>query len=1207
MDEDLFFFRGDTLPTQGEVFLFVNSRTKHGKSTKVSAINEAAKEIHDIWHNADVCPLANTVVIGRVEKLLKDRRLFLRRNLTPLAKVVSTPSDFTRKRRMPSTGRQSSKRSTCSKFKRQKPICAPELAAVDDEVDMLMSDLIDSIETMESQQSLSQPQRRNLRHDVTADQKWLREIGCQLFDVFSENEMKKRIAGGFAFDEEFLIDQRGARKLCMDRSKVTEEFVQNEAQRRERERRHRNYEASATMSHVFARIDSDNLEVEDGGQDDMSEALADLGQELYISAVKTRSAQSKELGSVLEGKCKRSISTQTEDCLFPTVSTRIYSKKNKGHSRRLNPRLLATGSLMMGVAGVSTNQAIMCIKIAANTMFHQSYILPPSLEKEYKKKLKLRKKLAKLDSARRSSSNSSEIANAQRDLADIVSAQGDEEVAEAPEIDPVSPNEEIGELIEVEEHGISASGKRAILSKMLCKPSTLRAAHHLISTLGEQEQALEMIESHSVNLIPDGTARQGGWGKMAGAIMKVGEKHRALRLQTLGSENHSSWVETLVHMLKRLATASGRDVMEIWKSIMVLVSDMCKVNMNLAADVAKHLGCTWKPGQAYCNLHPRLMMSRCIVEVWKRHQSRIGHDKLFPSLEYCNLDAANDSLVKQVLDAMMSLSSKQWAERSWNKYHEISEWLERKGLKNETGPLREIRFGELEAKALTGAYHLGHLEQFLEVHSEIRNKLTCFLRSAFPMREVILFYLVGAALIGIHIGEPYVNLLMVKKAKTTELIRIFPQLYKEMLNPPNSFTQLDKSALPCLEGAWIDPRDEVDPPYPKTQIEFLEKFLANTDKKYLELFCIEVSKEIAAGFKRQKGDVFGFGDGTHPELNISSQVPQEKLDDVETTSISVEQFFGEVDYKTKVSGGCQAKNKICDNLIIKHTEDLIQERLVKSNYNLKPLKQIAKEVDELQIQFDQRQKSLMAAGLREDEAVILSKESQVQRVVRLCKESHRGPIHTIAELDQLIVEKGEKGEKELAYALNLEIRYRKFTCLLKVATNNELFRQLGIDNRLRITHLRQLLTDDTKPKCHASMSDIEALYEVDCEQEQGISNLTERESENPPEQWFLNGGWPLKEQEQVIVLLEEGFSIGTVEQADDKTAILVLMKSLNFRGSSPFLHWTIDSAASPITVGRESILPLRPILETKGSRKRIHFQLMNLELIDQFIGSVMSQ
>ena len=64
---------------------------------------------------------------------------------------------------------------------------------------------------------------------------------------------------------------------------------------------------------------------------------------------------------------------------------------------------------------------------------------------------------------------------------------------------------------------------------------------------------------------------------MAGAIVKVGENYRALRLQTLGSENHSLWVETIVHMIKRLAIASGQEVSSIWQSIMVLVSDMCKV------------------------------------------------------------------------------------------------------------------------------------------------------------------------------------------------------------------------------------------------------------------------------------------------------------------------------------------------------------------------------------------------------------------------------------------------------------------------------------------------------------------------------------------------------------------------------------------------------------------------------------------------------
>ena len=75
---------------------------------------------------------------------------------------------------------------------------------------------------------------------------------------------------------------------------------------------------------------------------------------------------------------------------------------------------------MMGVAGVSTRQAIMCIKIAANTLFHQSYILPPSLEREYKKKLKLRRKLAKLDVMRNSTTTVDEITSSRQVVADII-------------------------------------------------------------------------------------------------------------------------------------------------------------------------------------------------------------------------------------------------------------------------------------------------------------------------------------------------------------------------------------------------------------------------------------------------------------------------------------------------------------------------------------------------------------------------------------------------------------------------------------------------------------------------------------------------------------------------------------------------------------------------------------------------------------------
>ena len=1029
------------------------------------------------------------------------------------------------------------------------------------------------------------------------------EIGCKLFDVFSNQEKLKVLSSGQAFDEEFLEDQRGCRKLRIDLSRETAEYAKGQAQKIERERRHRNYVLSATSGYASVSYDSQMDEQEVG--EEVEDHVPCASDDQFLSAVKTRAAHSQEIESVMRGSCKRSVGSQTENNFFPPVSTRLVTKKSKTVSLRLNPRLLAAGSLMMGVAGVSTRQAIMCIKIAGNILFHQNYILPPSLEKEYRKKLKLRKKLAKMGIAKQSETTTPGLETTRQAVADVIVETTEAADESQPEENVIADSDEIletGELVDVEEYSISEVGKKELLSRMLCKPTALRATHHLISTLGEQEQALEMIETQHVNLIPDGTARQGGWGKMAGAILKIGEKYRALRLQTIGSETHASWVETISHMVKRLALASGQDVVKIWQSIMVMVSDMCKVNMNLASDVAKQLGCAWKPGQAFCNLHPRLMMSRSIVEVWKKHQSKIGHDKVFPSLEYCNIDASNDSLVKQVLDALMSLASKQWAERSWNKYHEISEWMDRKGLKNETGPLREIRFGELEAKSLTGAYHLDHIEQFLQIHTDIRNKLTCFLRSVFPMRQVIMFYWIGAALVGIHIGEPYVNLLMVRKAKMTELIELFPQLHKEMLNPPNNFTQLTEPAIPCLRSAWVHPEDDVDPPYPKTQIDFLVSYLAENETKYLELFCREVSNEIAEGFKRQKGDIFGFGDGSQPQLNILDQVPEQHLDDIETTSIAVEQFFGEVDHKTRVSGGCQAKNKICDDLVIKHTEDLVQKRLFESNFDLKPLKRITQQVDKLQFEFDARQKSLMSAGLREDEAVILSKESQVQRVVRQCKESHGGPIHSLDELNALI--KSRTDEKSLSAALNLEIRYRKFTCLLKVATNNELFRQQGIDNKLRITHLTQLLTDDTRPKCHASMCDVEALYDNthgSVSEETSVVVQDAERAVNQPDVWFRNGCWPLGQNEQVVLLIEKDFAIGTIEKCHEERADVCLMKSIAVRGHPSLSHWTVVDEAEKISAPKESILQIRPELQMKGRKKSLKFMLINLDLIQEFV------
>ena len=328
------------------------------------------------------------------------------------------------------------------------------------------------------------------------------------------------------------------------------------------------------------------------------------------------------------------------------------------------------------------------------------------------------------------------------------------------------------------------------------------------------------------------------------------------------------------------------------------------------------------------------------------------------------------------------------------------------------------------------------------------------------------------------------------------------------------------------------------------------------------------------------------------------------MDKIETTSIAVEQFFGEVDYKTKVSGGCQAKKKISDDLIIKHTEDLIQRRLEGGNYCLKPLKAITKQVDSIQFEFDQRQKGLMAAGLREDEAVIVSKESQVQKVVRACKASHGGPIHTLAELDELV--EANKTEESLASALNLEIRYRKFTCLLKVATNNELFKQRGISNKERITHLKQLLSDDTRPKCHATIGDIEALYEQDIvTTSSSAASRHESVARSQAEvgDWLANGCWPPNKLEEVVVLIENSFAIATVHACNEQNADVYLIKSVNVRGHPNLSHWATESTSPLVSCPKESILQLRPILSVKGKRRTLKLHLDNFDTIIQLVES----
>ena len=65
---EVFEFKEDILPTNGDVFRYINSRTAKRKLELGPTIHEAVTKIHHIWQKADACPMSVTCMIKRCHK-----------------------------------------------------------------------------------------------------------------------------------------------------------------------------------------------------------------------------------------------------------------------------------------------------------------------------------------------------------------------------------------------------------------------------------------------------------------------------------------------------------------------------------------------------------------------------------------------------------------------------------------------------------------------------------------------------------------------------------------------------------------------------------------------------------------------------------------------------------------------------------------------------------------------------------------------------------------------------------------------------------------------------------------------------------------------------------------------------------------------------------------------------------------------------------
>ena len=81
-----------------------------------------------------------------------------------------------------------------------------------------------------------------------------------------------------------------------------------------------------------------------------------------------------------------------------------------------------------------------------------------------------------------------------------------------------------------------------------------------------------------------------------GVVVKVRDKIRALKSMKVAKGDRKNWAATIIHMLDR-PTSSNVEIDAIWKNVTAIVSDLCKVNKQLAAEIQKLIGSEWLPGQ----------------------------------------------------------------------------------------------------------------------------------------------------------------------------------------------------------------------------------------------------------------------------------------------------------------------------------------------------------------------------------------------------------------------------------------------------------------------------------------------------------------------------------------------------------------------------------------------------------------------------------
>ena len=130
----------------------------------------------------------------------------------------------------------------------------------------------------------------------------------------------------------------------------------------------------------------------------------------------------------------------------------------------------------------------------------------------------------------------------------------------------------------------------------------------------------------------------------------------------------------------------------------------------------------------------------------------------------------------------------------------------------------------------------------------------------------------------------------------------------------------------------------------------------------MDSYLKQMSQNLGAILKKQRGDQYGFGDDIDSDLHVMKNMDPKMLDFPDATNAkSIENYFGNLDREIRKTGA-QGFGKCSDDLAIKYSRDLVDGQ---HKWQTKANRKIAADLKLKQEVFDKNRKSLMAKDIDE--------------------------------------------------------------------------------------------------------------------------------------------------------------------------------------------------------------------------------------------------